>query len=107
MSMAARLSNSFESGFFMPKGMSVLPDITLALASDSSRANGAKCEDACIGLPTMQYLACIATCKQTGKTPQEAFKFPNLLEFAKEARSVLVIVFGAILVILAIVLLTK
>jgi len=90
----------------MPKGMSVLPDITLALA-EAPQSNGAKCEDSCVGLPTMQFQACMATCRQTGKTPQEAFRFPNILAFAEGARNVLVIVFAAILIILAIVLLTK
>ncbi len=85
---------------FLPKGATAVFDI-------SGGVDVSKCLQSCMGLPTLANSACIATCQQTGKTPSES-AFGGITEKLTESvKSVLVVVLGLILVIVAIALITR
>lgn len=112
--MALALGNSFESGFFDPKGTSVLPDITALVASIAPKATDAlrTCLEQCQSVEGRSPMQCQERCK--GLTPGDTGECKGFMDcFVKGfkiptgASNVMVMIFGAILVILAIVLITR
>lgn len=86
--------------FFSAKGTS--PEV-----AEAPKVEVARCEDACTGLSTAAFLACIAQCKATGKTPQETpfgiFAGGSL----EQIRNLIVIVLGIFLILIALALITR